>query len=275
MPRRAVGLIALMAFLVMVTAGCGARGVATTAGPQQSSVSAAPTTATTTPPLQQKVPIDHGDRGAKQVALTFDSNMTDLMLSELESGRVKSFDNERVVDYLIEMRVPATFFLSGKWIERYPDSTRRIGSTPFFEVGSHSYAHLAFRRDCYGLGTLSSAEMAPDVRQSEALLDQYVAQPTKYFRFPGLCWDVTAMEQVRATGVTVIGGDVASGDAFGTNVQAIVDNTLTKAQNGSIIVMHITGGNTAPKTADALPSIVQGLRQRGFQLVTVSQLLGQ
>jgi hypothetical protein len=75
------------------------------------------------------------------VALTFDSNMTDAMLAELVRHQVASFDNRRVVDELVAERVPATFFLAGKWIQRYPDETRRIVADPLFEVGSHSYAH--------------------------------------------------------------------------------------------------------------------------------------
>ena len=49
--------------------------------------------------------------------------------------------------------------------------------------------------------------------------------------------------------------------------------TRCQARNGSIIVMHLTGGNTAPLTALALPAVVDGLRTRGFQLVKVSTLL--
>jgi hypothetical protein len=85
------------------------------------------------------------------VALTFDSNMTDAMLAELARHQVASFDDRRVVDELVAERVPATFFLAGKWIQRYPEETRRIATDPLFEVGSHSYAHRAFHLPCYGL----------------------------------------------------------------------------------------------------------------------------
>ena len=73
--------------------------------------------------------------------------------------------------------------------------------------------------------------------------------------------------------MTVVQYDVASGDAFGTSVKAIVANVLEHTQNGSIVVMHLTGGNTAPLTAEALPGVVNGLRGRGFRLVKLSELL--
>jgi peptidoglycan/xylan/chitin deacetylase (PgdA/CDA1 family) len=45
--------------------------------------------------------------------------------------------NRAVIDELVAARVPATSFLAGKWMERYPQETRRIITNPLFEVGSH------------------------------------------------------------------------------------------------------------------------------------------
>ena len=218
--------------------------------------------------------IDHGSREHPVVALTFDSNLTDAMIRELDEHKVASFDNVAVIDELDALQVPATIFLAGKWIERYPDTTRRLAADPLFELGSHSYAHVGFRAHCYNLGLLPLAAMAPDVEHSENVLRSFTDHPTAYFRFPGGCYDDAALAAIAPTGVTVIGYDVASGDAFGHSVSAIVKTVLDETKNGSIIVMHITGGNTAPLTADALPQIVNGLRARGFTLARVSTLLG-
>ena len=209
------------------------------------------------------------------VALTFDSNMTDAMLTRLARHQVASYDNRRVIDELVAERVPATFFLAGKWIERYPDETRRIVADPLFEVGSHSYAHRAFHLPCYGLGGLPVAAMAADVSHSEALLHRFTPHPTNYFRFPGGCYDRAALAAIAPTHVQVIQYDVASGDAFGTSVEAIVRHTLAHTRAGSIVVMHITDGDTAPLTARALPRIVAGLRARGLGLVRLSTLLAK
>jgi peptidoglycan/xylan/chitin deacetylase (PgdA/CDA1 family) len=56
-------------------------------------------------------------------------------------------------------------------------------------------------------------------------------------------------------------------------VATIVRDVLDHAQNGSIVVLHLTGGNTAPLTAKALPAVVGGLRARGLRLVKLSELL--
>jgi len=246
-----------------------------TAVPTTTTTVPPPTTMTTTLPPRAIAPVvANGPRDRRAVALTFDSNLTDAMIQELHNGKVASFANVAVLDELDQMQVPATIFLAGKWIEQYPDVTRRIAADPFLEVGSHSYSHRAFHQPCYGLGTIRVADMADDVNRSEALLRQYSTRPTPYFRFPGGCYDEAALRAVGPTGVTVIQYDLPSGDAFGTNVNAIVRNVLGNTRNGAIVVMHITGGNTAPLTALALPPIVNGLRQRGFQLVRLSDLLG-
>jgi len=266
----AAGLVAGGVGLAASSAGAPAR--ARRAGSVATTV---PFTVPTTVPPPPAVPpvFYNGPRDRPMVALTFDSNLTDAMIQELSSGKVASFANVAVIDELDQLQVPATIFLAGKWIERYPDLTRRLAADPLFELGSHSYAHEAFHQPCYGLGTLPAVGMAADVAHSEALLRQFTSRPTLYFRFPGGCFDQAALRAIAPTGVTVIQYDLPSGDAFGTSVPAIVRNVLTKTQPGSIIVMHITGGNTAPLTSDALPQVVAGLRQKGFTLVRLSDLL--
>jgi len=281
--RRRRRRVALAVLAVAVTVATGAVVLATSSdSPTRARRRAAPvvttapvTVPTTVPPPPPPVPpvFYNGPRDRPLVALTFDSNLTDAMIQELDSGKVASFANVGVIDELDQLQVPATIFLAGKWMERYPDLTRRLAADPLFELGSHSYAHEAFHQPCYGLGTLPTADMEADVAHSEALLRQFTARPTPFFRFPGGCFDGAALRAIAPTGVTVIQYDLASGDAFGTSVSAIVHNVVNNTQAGSIIVMHITGGNTAPLTAYALPAVVTGLRQKGFTLVRLSDLL--
>lgn len=195
------------------------------------------------------------------------------MERELDQHRVSSFDDAAAIDELIRLRVAATFFLSGLWMERYPAETRRLASVPFFELGSHGYSHRAFTRRCFGLGVLQRDQMAADIERSEQLLHRLDGRATRLFRFPGGCFDTSGLAAAAAAHVRVVQYDVASGDAFGRSTRAIVEHTLRGVRNGSIVVLHITGGNTAPLTPLALPSIVQGLRSRGYSLVTVGRLI--
>jgi peptidoglycan/xylan/chitin deacetylase (PgdA/CDA1 family) len=271
-----------VAAVVMITAACREAGAPPRATPSTARASPTsstgqlarmPATAVADFPRPSGVVV-HGSRSLPLVALTFDTNMTDAMLTELDRHQVPSFVNQAAIDELRTLRVPATLFLASKWVERYPDVTRSLAGDPLFELASHSYAHRPFKAPCYGLGpVLPVRDMAADVEHSEEVLRRFADRPTPYFRFPGGCYDKAALDAIAPTGVVVIQYDVAGGDAFGTSVDAIVSNVLQSTTNGSIVVMHLTGGNTAPLTAPALPRIVAGLRVRGLRLVKLSELL--
>ena len=71
------------------------------------------------------------------VALTFDACPT--------KAGTKGFDPE-IVEILRRERVPATIFVSGRWIERHWDEARALADEPLFELGNHSYRHPPFSR---------------------------------------------------------------------------------------------------------------------------------
>jgi peptidoglycan-N-acetylglucosamine deacetylase len=185
---------------------------------------------------------------------------------------VKSYANTAVVDELQRSHTPATFFLAGKWVQAYPQLTRRIAADPEFQVASHSWAHEGFRGRCYGLGTIAPADMAADVERSFQVLGAYDRHPTRFFRFPGGCYDAAALDAIAPAGCTVVEYDDVSGDAFGNDPARITADTVRNARPGSIVVLHITEAN-APKTAIALPAIIKRLRGEGYRLVTLGDLL--
>ncbi|HZS21066.1 MAG TPA: polysaccharide deacetylase family protein [Pseudonocardiaceae bacterium] len=207
-----------------------------------------------------------------RIALTFDSNMTDAMVRLLATGKVNSYANVRVIDELQRSHTPATFFLAGKWVERYPDVTRRIAADSNFELASHSYSHRGFTAHCYHLAALPVDQMAADVERSFRVLAPFGGRQTRYFRFPGGCYDARALHAIAPAQATVVQYDIVGGDAFSNDPRLIINNVLRNAHNGGIVVLHITQAN-APRTAEALPTIISGLRARGYQLVRVSELL--
>ncbi|HET9255296.1 MAG TPA: polysaccharide deacetylase family protein [Pseudonocardiaceae bacterium] len=216
--------------------------------------------------------ITHGPTDLPRIALTFDSNMTDEMLRRLDRGQVKSYANVAVIDELQRGHVPATFFLAGKWVQRYPELTRRIAADPGFELASHSYAHLGFTAHCHHLGALPADQMAADVERSFAVLAPFGGHQTRYFRFPGGCYDASALRAIAPARSIVIQYDIVAGDPFNNDAAAITSTVLRNAHNGGIVVLHVTEAN-APRTADALPAIITGLRAKGYQLVRLSELL--
>ncbi|MEU4421820.1 polysaccharide deacetylase family protein [Actinoplanes sp. NPDC024001] len=217
--------------------------------------------------------VQHGPRDTPWVSLTFDADMTDAMAERLRSGKVSSYANVTLLKMLEQRRIPATFFVTGQWAEEYPKITRRIAGNDLFEIANHSYEHAAFTADCYTLPQLPPATMTEDVAKTFTTLQPYGGRQTRYFRFPGLCHDKPALKALAPLGLTVVDGDVVSGDPFAQGPAPIVRAVLSQVKPGSIIVMHVTEAN-AQYTDDALPKILAGLQRRGLRPVKLSELLG-
>jgi peptidoglycan-N-acetylglucosamine deacetylase len=231
--------------------------------------------ATVFPPGPNGLPlvVESGPRGGRKVALTFDADMTPHMLHRLDTGETASYYNAALIEELRRLQVPATLFLTGLWMQQYPDVTRELAADPLFELGTHTWDHRAFTANCYGLGRVPAAEMLEEVTRTQRLLDELAgARSTKLFRFPGGCYDDAALRAIAPSGVTVIQFDVPGGDGFQDRPEPIIRTVVNGAQGGSIVVLHMNGGNTSPRTADAIGPIVEQLRARGYTLTTVSGL---
>jgi peptidoglycan/xylan/chitin deacetylase (PgdA/CDA1 family) len=223
--------------------------------------------------LKNNQVIFHGPVDKKQIALTFDADMTPGMIELLHSGRVKSYYDKKIVDILIQTKTKATVFLTGMWIEQYPDITSQLAANSLFELGNHSYSHPSFYGYCYGLRQIPKSQEEEEIRRTQQLLQISTGGDNKLFRFPGGCYSPKEEEQVEKNGLAVIQWDVAGQDGFNNNGLAIENNVLTHVKNGSIIVLHFNGYPNEPKTAEVLPEIISQLKIRGFEFVTVSDLI--
>jgi len=207
--------------------------------------------------------IRNGPRDSAKIALTFDMG-----------GRVRSA--LEIVNILIDRRVPATIFITGAMIEnRRTDVGREVLAlveehASMLEIGNHSYSHVDFT-------TLSADDMRAELQRTDAAVSAHSKLTVKpLFRPPFGAVNASVLETVGASRYrhTVL-WDVGTTDWLresdgGPTTAQIVDNVLGTARAGSIVLMHLAGYNTAA----ALPTIIDGLRTRGFDLVTVSELLG-
>ncbi len=218
--------------------------------------------------------IFHGPRDKKQVALTFDAEMTDGMRANYLSGAVKSSYDKRIIDTLIKTNTKATLFLTGMWIELYPKETEGFSQNSLFELGSHSYTDSSYAGFCYGLKQIPSTLRIEEIGATEKLLREHGHIDNRLFRFPGGCYTPDDVKLVNQANDKVVHWDVVAADGFNNNTDQIVRNVVDNVQNGSIVVLHMNGEPTAPKTADALPEIIKELKAKGFELVKVSELLG-
>jgi peptidoglycan/xylan/chitin deacetylase (PgdA/CDA1 family) len=186
------------------------------------------------------------------VALTFDACPT---------RRATHLDRE-VLAYLREEKLPATVFVSGRWIKDHWSDAQALAAEPLVELGNHSYAHPSF-------STLSVDQGRAEIQETERLIAQ-LGRHSVGFRPPFGDWPGWLPQQTG--GLPVVLWDVVSGDAGGHVPPARMIETVTReAQPGSIIIFHINGNG--PFTARALPEIVRRLRARGLRFVHVSDLL--
>lgn len=215
----------------------------------------------------------HGHRDKKQIALTFDADMTYGMRDYLRSGEVESYVDEKSLAILNETQTKATLFLTGLWIEAYPQLTFDLGQNPLFELGNHSYSHPAFDGTCYGLTQVLDNEKVAEVEKTQALLKEVAGVEGKVFRFPGGCYSQKDAKMIEEKKLKTIQWDVAGQDGFNDNAEAIEKNVVDNVQDGSIIVLHMNGYPNEPRTAEVLPKIISILKERGYEFVKVSDLL--
>jgi peptidoglycan/xylan/chitin deacetylase (PgdA/CDA1 family) len=197
----------------------------------------------------------HGSRHEKKIALTFDA---------CPSSTHGGFD-ERIIKTLIDSGVPATMFLSGRWIVKHRTIAKKLALVPGFELGNHSYSHP----HCI---TISDYSMRQELERTETLLKSIAGTSPKLFRPPFAETDQRTEHVTQNLGLATVMFDLASGDADSTiSRERLIRYVVSSARNGSIIVMHMNGRGW--HTAEVLPEIIQALRAKGFIFSKVSELL--
>lgn len=207
-----------------------------------------------------------------KIAFTFDADMTPYMKKELETGKIASWYDKELVDLLIKENVEATIFVTGLWAESYPTVTKELSDNPLFEIGSHSYKHYSFTKDCYSLPYLKENEKEEDLTKSVNTLKEITGKEITLFRFPGGCRNKSDQDLVTKPGLKEVYWTLVSGDAFNKNENNIYSNVIKKAKANDIIVMHLNGATSSPKTYEAMVMIIPYLKEKGFRFVKISEL---
>ena len=198
--------------------------------------------------------VSRGLRGKHQVALTFDAG----------AGRGQP---EEILRVLKAHNVHITFFLTGKWVEENPDAARAIAADGH-EIANHSYSHPSFFK-------LTDAERWAEIDKAEALIRDTTGQTAQpYFRAPYGDTDDTVDASIRAHGYRDFLWTLDSLDSVGQPKTANfiynrICNTTWLDMDGAIFLQHIA----APASVEALPRILDTLQERGWHVVTLTELL--
>ena len=215
--------------------------------------------------------VNNGSRDKKEIAITFDADMTNWMEKELISCKVNSFCNKNILKILEENNTPATFFLTGLWTEEYPNQAKEIANNKLFEIGNHSFDHPAFEIPCFTLKKVKDKQ--DEIIKAQDIIKNITGVTPKFFRFPGGCFSKEDTNLVHKLGLATVGWDVVSGDSYLKSNNQIVNQTIKNTKNGSIIIMHLSGVKNVSDTDVAVFSIIKTLKNKGFTFVTISQLI--
>ncbi|MEO5588515.1 MAG: polysaccharide deacetylase family protein [Gemmatimonadaceae bacterium] len=170
-----------------------------------------------------------------------------------------------VLDALSRFGVKATFFILGAHAERWPELVMRAANEGH-QIGNHGYFHrkLHFKSPSY---------VNRDIALGRKAIERACGETPRVFRAPHGFRSPWVTSIARAHGERTIGWSLGVWDSDRPGADAIVERTLAGAHPGSIILLHDGDGYNANgdrlQTAEALPEIIAGLRDRGLGFTTL------
>lgn len=172
-------------------------------------------------------------------------------------------DTRRILEILKKNDVKATFFMTGGWVESYPDDVKAIYADGH-DLGNHSQNHK-------NMSQLSDEECKQELLSVHEKVKELTGYEMFLFRPPYGDYDNDVITNARSIGYYPIQWDVDSLDWKDYGTTSII-NTVTQHKhlgNGSIILCH----NGAKYTADALDTLIQDLKAQGYTFVPLSELI--
>lgn len=195
----------------------------------------------------REVPIYSVERADKKIAVTFDCAWGDE-------------DIDSVLNTLDKYNCKATFFVTGDWAQRCPESLEKIYANGH-EIGNHSYNHVDYTK-------LSADEITADLDKCDAIISDITGEKPYLMRAPSGGYNDTVIKTVDKSGRMYIQWSVDAIDYGDATAQDIYDRSVKKTKAGDIILLHTGTENTAT----VLPKILEALECK-FEFAAVSQMI--
>ena len=167
-----------------------------------------------------------------------------------------------ILDVLTEYDVRANFFVVGIWVEKYADMLKTLSGSGRIEVGTHSSTHP-------DMAKLPEREMRLELEASLSMIEGVTGGVPELFRAPYGSYSDALLTTAEDLGLYTIQWDVDSLDWKGLSAGNIASRILNNIENGSIVLMH----NDGEHTLEALPIILDGLKNKGFTCVTIGDMI--
>ncbi|MBR6694012.1 MAG: polysaccharide deacetylase family protein [Clostridia bacterium] len=171
-------------------------------------------------------------------------------------------DTEELIKILAEYDVPATFFVVGAWVDKYPESVKQLHDAGH-KIGNHSNSHPYMTK-------LSEKQMLAELTACNTKIANVTGEEPVLFRAPYGDYNNATIKAVESVGMYTIQWDVDSLDwKENATAESIAQRVISKAKNGSIVLFH----NDAEYTPDALPTILKALKDQGYEFVFIEDLI--
>lgn len=191
----------------------------------------------------------------KRIALTFD---------DVPDPRF----TPQILDVLKEYGVKATFFVNGQRVLNHPELAKRIHDEGHV-IGNHSFTHPDFNK-------ISMTAFISEIKKTEQAIFPITGYIPKLIRPP--YGEITEEQLIWAAEhkYRIVNWNVDSLDWKGLNKEQVLTNILSGIRPGAIVLQHGGGGygSKLQGTIDALPEVIKTLKNQGYELVTVPELLG-
>ena len=191
----------------------------------------------------------HGDESIPEVAITFDD------------GPDPEF-TPSILDILKQHQTTATFFCIGEKINENPEILKRISAEGHL-VGNHSFSHHVF------FDFFTQNNMVREIRTTNRAVEKLIQKRMFFFRPPYGVTTPVLNKAVKLSKVIPVGWSLRTLDTISRDPDKLIKKVKDNLREGDIILLHDTGR----VTAEALPGIIHNIREKGFKIVRVDELL--
>lgn len=180
-----------------------------------------------------------------------------------------------LVEFLIRNKIPATLFVTKKWLQANPAGVAVIKAhLKLFDVEDHGENHIpaviGHGRTVYGIpGSPDVVHLRKEVTEGAKAIEQYIGVSPHWYRGATAKYDEQAAQEIRRLGYGIAGFSV-NADQGATLRQQAIESRLRNVQVGDIIIAHMN--KPASETAEGLSAGLVELLKRGFTFVRLDQV---
>ena len=194
------------------------------------------------------------------VAFTFDAC----------GGKHGSGCDKELIEYLHQEKIPATLFISGRWIDSQFTEFLDLSRDTLFEIENHGLNHKPCTikgQSAYGIkGTSDIEEAFDEIEGNARKIEALTNRRPLYFRSATAFIDEASARMAMRLGITTVSYQILSGDAVPFAPESVIEqNVLNKIKPGAIVIMHFN--HPEWNTKEAMVKIVPKLRKMGYSFV--------